>query len=1047
MSKQPPSTKRPPHPTADTIGTIDLDRIKPSPANPRKTFHGVEDLADSIRAVGLLEDLRVRPIGESVSFDPQKGWQGVDHFDLVDGERRFRAAKLAGLKRVQCKVRVMTDDEAAIARLISFDQKEGLPASEHAAAYRERRDAGMTDEAIAAAVGKPLDHVRGLLAAAKLPPFALAAMDRGELAHSIAALIGRIPGEADRENAAARVLLGDAYGDVEEGDLASLRKGKDPASINPHCEPLTFRQARELIASYQISLKGAPFRKALDLVEGVPTCEACPKRAGNAATTDEAYKSLRADTCLDPSCFKGKLAAWNERSIEKHRKAGRQVLNAEAAAKIFIHGNTRCDAPHIDLDHRCFDDPNQRTYGELLKGKVTPTIAIDGNGQQHELLTRQEAKEAIKALGLKVSDHSEADRKRAAEERRKQEVGRAAGMKAMETVAERMERDFRLPEGFPTTLMRAILEALADVGGADSCHLVTKRRKLESKGNADGYRTPVKKLIEDLDTNGLAGLLGELLAAKKVHHWGHPYFGTISAEEREWWSRWGINTSDLMKAAAAERKEAKAAKTAKKKGKSTASKSDEKSSSTDETQAETDESSGNADQESPGSGRSAPTATAGRSLLESPLKRPDPEIPAGAAGRRVKLRDVPRLADDVVRDLEQKGWKTLADLRPLVDRQKEQVPDTTRTALYLALAPTLGTKRAGGAADAIVELLMPKPSGKVMHAQLANGPATIVAHPDNPIFETATPAHGDPSEWQDLIDAARPVGDLPLQMVEHFPLAIAKSLEVRGIKTLSHFEARLETETAGRDGESLGMKGLILQTIEKVTGIGGLLAVNATEALVNHLTLGGIAEVQKCRVCGCTEDDCSQCIEASGRPCSWVKGQPNLCTRCKDEQDAAAAKQKAERTQEAAKSLSLEGESIEALGVSATELMKASIVNKWPGPKLAMDPVEVTPVYIAGIPHVVTSTVATTPPGSSGKLHAWYCLPLWTKHQFEIRHPGIAIRTDPRDTSGGQASLHAGGSHIGTAVTVSGYRDFVLGSHEETRRLVEVRSSKKRQGA
>lgn len=48
-------------------------------------------------------------------------------------------------------------------------------------------------------------------------------------------------------------------------------------------------------------------------------------------------------------------------------------------------------------------------------------------------------------------------------------------------------------------------------------------------------------------------------------------------------------------------------------------------------------------------------------------------------------------------------------------------------------------------------------------------------------------------------------------------------------------------------------------------------------------------QVRSCRRCGCTEEDCRQCIIATGLPCSWVEGESDLCTRCADEEDAALA--------------------------------------------------------------------------------------------------------------------------------------------------------------
>ena len=978
-TRQPAATRKPSHP-AETIGPIALRDISPSPANPRKTFHGVEGLADSIRTHGLLEDLLVRPMGEKAHYVDGRGWLDVDYFELIDGERRYRAAKLAGLTKVQCKVRVMTDDQAAVARLISFDQKEGLPPSEHAAAYRERRRAGMSDEAIAAAVGKPLEHVRGLLAAATLPPFGLAAMDRGELAPSIAALIGRIPGEADREKATACVLLGQWPGQLDAEDLDELRKGTHPDKVDEYRETLTFRDVRDLIAKFQVSLQGAPFRKALDLIDGVPTCDECPKRAGNAAQVDESYKSLRADTCLDPSCFTEKQQAWGRLAVAKAEKAGKTVLAGDAAKKVFdSYSPDRLpwNSPYIDLGDKCHLDDKGRTYAALLKGKATPVTAVDPRtGKAHELILRTDAAPVLKAEhGIELgtsgrASSSESEKKERAAAKRKQEVGRAAAHMALAQVAARMERAILQGADLSVKQVQSLLCAMADAMGADVCHIVTKRRNLEAKGNADGYRKPVMDLITTLDTAGLAGLAGELLAAKKAYHWGHPYFGTIDKAEKEWWSAWDIDPAALMKDAAEERKEEKQAK---------------------------------------GKKPVEPPATVGA---------PRPEPSADLASWREVLPPESRplelvngLNPNVARDLAKKGVKTLADVVRLVKEQRDQIEGLElNAALFGGLSTVLTRGHAGGAADVLLDHVRP-----------------LVA---------------DLSDLDEEADDEDKPDTTLLSRIPGFRSEDAKLLESLALRTIADVEARMEKASEGRDGESLGLPELLYQTFKGMLGWKRESIMPMVDPIVAYLTLGGEEPEQACRVCGCTEGDCSQCIAASGKPCYWVKR--DLCSRCDSE---AKAKPKAE-ARAAVDALNavpdrdrIQTEAIELLGVKATELQKASVLSKWSGQKLAANPVEVTPFWILATPYVVTCSVTMTPPGLGGKSTIWYCVPLLTRFDFTQKYPDVTIRTDPRDTSGGLVSVAMGGSHLGTAVTVNG-RDYIIG--DEERKLMEAVSKSRR---
>lgn len=122
---------------------IPLANIHPDPGQPRKFFDGekLNELAASIREKGILQPLTVRP-GE-----------GSDDVIIIAGERRFRAAQLAGLDQVACLVR--TGDDAHEIALIENVQRENLTALEEAEALeRLKRERSYTDEKLAAVIGK-----------------------------------------------------------------------------------------------------------------------------------------------------------------------------------------------------------------------------------------------------------------------------------------------------------------------------------------------------------------------------------------------------------------------------------------------------------------------------------------------------------------------------------------------------------------------------------------------------------------------------------------------------------------------------------------------------------------------------------------------------------------------------------------------------------------------------------------------------------------------------------------------------------------------------
>ncbi len=317
----------PPAPRQEYVTRLPLARIKASTANPRKTFDDAElaALAESIREHGVLQNLLVRPVGPAPKWTGQK-WEGVDHFEIVAGERRFRAAAIAGVADVPVTVRVLTDEQARPLRHVENGQRVAVRVSEEATAVAEWAAGGASAEEISRQISKPLSAVRDLMRVGKLPAWALAAVDAGVLPLSTAALVAKVPGEESRRRAAACVLLGvgcpslldqewndgDDWEEAAEGRALSLDAG-DP--------PYSYRDAKHLLAEhFTRQLKGAPF--SLKVVDLTPagSCDACPKRAGN--DPEAKAEGVRADVCLDPDCYREKVAAHDAAEIAKGRKRG-----------------------------------------------------------------------------------------------------------------------------------------------------------------------------------------------------------------------------------------------------------------------------------------------------------------------------------------------------------------------------------------------------------------------------------------------------------------------------------------------------------------------------------------------------------------------------------------------------------------------------------------------------------------------------------------------------------------------------------------------------
>lgn len=137
---------------------VDVESIVPGPMQPRTHFDegSLEGLADSIRAHGIVQPLLVRRQG--------------DRYELIAGERRWRAARLAGLSRVPVVVKEVPDQDLLEIALIENIQRENLNPIEEAQAYRRLiENVGLTQEALATRVGRDRSYITNYLRLLKLP--------------------------------------------------------------------------------------------------------------------------------------------------------------------------------------------------------------------------------------------------------------------------------------------------------------------------------------------------------------------------------------------------------------------------------------------------------------------------------------------------------------------------------------------------------------------------------------------------------------------------------------------------------------------------------------------------------------------------------------------------------------------------------------------------------------------------------------------------------------------------------------------------------------
>lgn len=176
---------------------VPIDQLRGGTFNPRKDFREDElnELADSIRQKGLVQPILVRP-------DPATGG-----YEIVAGERRWRASQKAGLHSVPVIVRELADQDVAELAIIENVQRADLNAVEEASGYRDLIERfGYTQEKLAEVIGKSRSHLANTLRLLKLPPYVIELIRSGKLTSGHGrALVGR----DDAEVLAERIIAQD----------------------------------------------------------------------------------------------------------------------------------------------------------------------------------------------------------------------------------------------------------------------------------------------------------------------------------------------------------------------------------------------------------------------------------------------------------------------------------------------------------------------------------------------------------------------------------------------------------------------------------------------------------------------------------------------------------------------------------------------------------------------------------------------------------------------------------------------------------------------
>ena len=344
--------------------------------------HIVEDdalleMAATMKLHGVLMPLLVRRLPAERLQDTfeDEATRHATH-EIIAGERRFVAARIAGLRQVPVLVREADNTTAVVMQLIENLHREDLnPLDEARGIQHLVEDFNLTRDAVADEIRKSRTHVFESLRLLTLCPEAIAAIKAGVLKRSVALLVAQRPTPALQTEYTKKVL-----------------------TAGPDGGPLSYRSAKDLAQrNYMTDLTQAPF--ALDnaqLLPQVGACTQCPKRTG---ANPELWDKAGADVCTDTACFADKKEAHYDALKAEAQAKGRKIITGREARELMpTEGATPKGYILLDKPKKGGTEPMRELLGqEVPQGKVvlieTPT------GGVVEAVPVRAAGEALQAKG------------------------------------------------------------------------------------------------------------------------------------------------------------------------------------------------------------------------------------------------------------------------------------------------------------------------------------------------------------------------------------------------------------------------------------------------------------------------------------------------------------------------------------------------------------------------------------------------------------------------------------------------------------------------
>lgn len=288
------------------VENIQLSAIYASKSNPRKSFEkeNIKDLADSMASVGLLQPITVRPIG--------------DKYEIVAGERRWRAAKLLKWDSIPAMVRNVTDEEILEIQIIENLQREDVNPIDEAVAFKSLLEKESLDW-LSSRIHKPKKYIVDRLKLNDLVPEAIEYVQKGVLPLGHAVVISKLE-YSDQQLALKECINDSPY----------VHDRLEKSGIEEYCSK-TLDDLKTWISGHvMLDFKHAPFDiDDASLFEAAGACSNCPKRTCN---NNLLFQEITPDDkCTDGSCFKQKIDLHIEREKQRAKDQYGTVLSGQTA--------------------------------------------------------------------------------------------------------------------------------------------------------------------------------------------------------------------------------------------------------------------------------------------------------------------------------------------------------------------------------------------------------------------------------------------------------------------------------------------------------------------------------------------------------------------------------------------------------------------------------------------------------------------------------------------------------------------------------------------